>query len=144
VDLTGEWHFTDEFTLGGVLSYVRGTNRDNDDNLYRIAPLHGTFALDHRWGAWESEIALVWADEQDEVAGYNDEQPTSGYAVLNVGTGYTVREHLTLLFGVENLLDDKYADHLGGINRVLESDVDVGEHIPNPGCFVYVSLRYEL
>jgi len=22
VDLTGEWHFTDEFTLGGVLSYV--------------------------------------------------------------------------------------------------------------------------
>jgi iron complex outermembrane receptor protein len=130
--------------LRNTLSYVRGRDRDNDDNLYRISPLHGTVAVEHRIAGLESEIALVWADKQKRVADYNDEPTTSGYTVVNLRSGYTFRGGLQLYAGLENVFDEKYSDHLGGINRVLDSDVDVGERLPGAGRFVYIGVRYEL
>jgi iron complex outermembrane receptor protein len=63
---------------------------------------------------------------------------TAGYALLNPRTGYTFRSRIGVQVVMENLLDKRYADHLGGINRVLSSDVGVGERIPGAGRFVYV------
>ena len=144
VDTSGRYDFGPHVSLRSTLSYVRGRDRDNDDNLYRIAPLHGTVAVEHRIAGLESEIALVWADAQKKVADYNDEPTTSGYTVVNLRSGYTFRGGLQLYAGLENVVDEKYADHLGGINRVLDSDVDVGERLPGAGRFVYLSVRYEL
>jgi hypothetical protein len=45
--------------------------------------------------------------------------------------------------GVENLLDKRYADHLGGVNRVPGGDLAVGERIPSAGRFAYASLSWE-
>jgi iron complex outermembrane receptor protein len=36
--------------LGGILSYVRGKNTDNGDNLYRIAPLTARLYADYQTG----------------------------------------------------------------------------------------------
>ena len=144
VDASGRYDLGAHLSLRSSLSYVRGRDLDNDDNLYRIAPLHGTVAIEHRIAGLESEIALVWADSQKKVADYNDEPTTSGYTVVNLRTGYTFRGHLNLYAGLENVFDERYSDHLGGINRVLDSDVAVGERLPGAGRFVYVGLRYEL
>jgi iron complex outermembrane receptor protein len=144
VDASGRYDFGAYVSLRTTLSYVRGRDLDHHDNLYRIAPLHGTVALEHRIAGLESEIELVWADSQKKVADYNDEPTTSGYTVVHLRTGYTFRGHLSLFTGIENVFDEKYSDHLGGINRVLDSDVAVGERLPGAGRFVYVGLRYEL
>jgi len=144
VDASAGYDLGAHVSLRTTLSYVRGRDLDNDDNLYRIAPLHGTVAVEHRIAGLESEISLVWADSQKKVADYNDEPTTSGYTVVNLRTGYTFRGHLNLYAGLENVFDEKYSDHLGGINRVIDSDVDVGERLPGPGRFVYIGLRYEL
>ena len=144
VDAGGRYDLGAHVSLRATLSYVRGRDLDNDDNLYRIAPLHGTVAVEHRIAGLESEIALVWADSQKKVADYNDEPTTSGYAVVNLRTGYTFRDHWNVYVGLENVFDEKYSDHLGGINRVLHSDVAVGERLPGAGRFVYCGLRYEL
>lgn len=141
VDGTAEWKFTDEFTLGGGLSYVRGINRDNDDNLYRIAPLRGTLTLDWEHGRFKAGTQFVLVADQDEVAAYNGELPTPGYVVWNLRAGYRFTRWLSLDAGVENLLDSYYADHLGGINRVAGSDVPVGTRLPGAGRFVYGALR---
>ena len=133
------WALSEQFSVRGTLSYVRGVNQDNDDNLYRIAPLRGTAALVHQWKQWESEAVVEWADAQNEVAAYNGELPTAGYVLLHLRVGYTFRERLRLGLGVENVLDEHYADHLGGINRVGGSDVAVGNRIPGAGRFVHVS-----
>lgn len=126
---------------GAGLSYVRGQDLDHDDNLYRIAPLRGRLTLD-----WETrrltlggELELV--ARQDDVAAYNQEHVTPGYVLLHLRAGYRLNDHLRLEAGVENLLDEEYADHLGGINRVNLSDVPVGARIPGPGRRAYVSLR---
>jgi len=144
VDSAARLDLSTQFTLRGTLSYVRGINRDNDDNLYRIAPLHGTVALDHHWRSWQGTLELAWADAQDEVAAFNGEQSTSGYALLNLRAGYTFNERLTLAVGLENLFNKLYAEHLSGINRVVGSDVPVGERIPSAGRFVSITLNYQL
>ena len=138
VDGKARYAFNEHFALRGVISYVRGIDRDNDDNLYRIAPLRGAINLDHQLSGWENNIELSVVREQNELARYNDEPRTPGYALLNLRTGYTFRNHINVQVGMENLFDKRYADHLGGINRVMSSDVGVGERIPGAGRFVYV------
>jgi iron complex outermembrane receptor protein len=122
---------------------VRGINRDNNDNLYRIAPLHGTVALEQHWQDWRSAFELAWAAPQHDVAAFNDEPTSSGYAVLNFRAGYTFAEHFDVSVVVENLFDRRYVQHLAGINQVFDSDVAVGARIPEPGRFVAVSVGYK-
>jgi iron complex outermembrane receptor protein len=87
-------------------------------------------------------VELVWAGAQNQVAAFNGEQTTPGYAVLNLRTAYTLKNHFTIGVGLENLFDKHYAEHLSGINRVQGSDVATGERIPAAGRFVSVTLNY--
>ncbi|MCL4180099.1 MAG: TonB-dependent receptor [Verrucomicrobia bacterium] len=144
VDARANWDVTRQLTLRGTLSYVRGRNLDTDDNLYRIAPLHGTVAADLHWGVSLTTIEVVLADRQDEVAQYNEEPPTPAYALLNLRTRFQLNRHLELELGLNNVFDTDYTDHLGGINRVLESDVAVGQRLPGIGRSLYVSLSARL
>ena len=142
VDARAAWEFVPELTLGGTLSYVRGINRDNDDNLYRIAPLRGRLTLDWEHGGFHAGTDLLLVASQDDVAAYNGEPTTPGYVVWGLRAGYRFNRFLALEAGVENLLDERYADHLGGINRVAGSDVAVGERLPGAGRFGYAALRF--
>jgi iron complex outermembrane receptor protein len=141
VEANARWLLSTNFTLRGGLSYVRGRNEDTGDHLYRIAPLRGTVALDFRWRDFEATAETVLADEQTNVSAYNNEPVTPGYVVVNLRAGYRFNAHLRLDAGIENLLDEDYADHLDGINRVAGSDVAVGARLPGYGRFAYVSLR---
>ncbi|MDQ3413702.1 MAG: TonB-dependent receptor [Verrucomicrobiota bacterium] len=143
VDAEAHYDLTKEFTLRGQLSYVRGVDRDNDDSLYRIQPLHGTVSLSHHWSDWHSAVELAWATGQDDVSAFNNEPTSDGYAVLNLRTGYTFHEHLHVDLTLQNLFDENYADHLAGINRVLGSDVPVGQRIPSAGRALAISVSYE-
>lgn len=136
-----------EFTLVTNLvartrvSYVRGLDLDNDDNLYRIAPLRGDVELEYQVRGWRARALVEWAARQDDVAEYNDEPPTPGYALLHLEAGYRFRRYAEATVGLANVFDDDYAQHLGGINRVAGGDVAVGERLPGAGRFVYASLR---
>lgn len=132
---------TSNLTFRTSVSYVRGQNLDDGDNLYRIAPLHGDVRLEYRLGGWQSRVELEWAARQDDTSIYNGEPETPGYGLLHLQTGYRFSQHLLALVGVGNVFDEHYADHLGGINRVTGSDVAVGERIPGAGRFVYVSAN---
>jgi iron complex outermembrane receptor protein len=142
IDGEAHYDFNKLLTLRGQLSYVRGVNRDNDDDLYRIAPLHGIVSFEQHWQAWRSALELAWAAPQHEVAAFNDEPTSPGYAVLNLRAGYTFAEHLDVSLAVNNLFNRRYVQHLAGINQVLDSDVPVGSRIPEPGRFVALSLSY--
>ena len=143
IDGEAHYDFNKLLTLRGQLSYVRGINRDNGDNLYRIAPLHGSVSFEQHWLRWRSALELAWAAPQHEVATFNDELPSPGYAVLNLRAGYTFAERLDVDLVVENVFDRRYVQHLAGINQVFDSDVPVGARIPEPGRFVAISVRYQ-
>jgi iron complex outermembrane receptor protein len=143
LELTGGWQITEEVTLAGSISHVRGRNADTGDDLYRIAPLHGLFDLGYRRDLWEANLEWVWASAQNRVSQIQNEPTTPGYGILNLRVAKTFADSVRLEVGVENLLDKRYADHLGGVNRVPGGDLAMGEAIPSAGRFAYVSLGWE-
>ncbi len=138
--------FSDAWKLDGVLSYVRGKNRDNADNLYRIAPLRLTLALDYTKGPWTGIAEVKAAARQNEVSAFNGETETGGWGIMNLRGAYRFSKQGKVNFGVENLFDKYYADHLSGKNMVnnaaLGGDLAVGQRLPNPGRFLYLAAEY--
>jgi len=142
LELTGGWQIIDELTLDGSISHVRGRNKDTGDDLYRIAPLHGLFDLGYRRESWEGHLEWAWASAQNRVSKIQNEPTTPGYGILNLRVAKTFADSVRVEVGVENLLDKRYADHLGGVNRVPGGDLAMGEAIPSAGRFAYLSLGW--
>ena len=140
--IDGSWQFkaSSHVQLGGTLAYVRARNLDTHDNLYRIAPLNGQVYLDLKQGAWTHRAELRAAARQNEVAAFNGERETGGWAVANVRTQWQ-RDAWVVKAGVENLFDREYQEHLAGVNRVAGGDVAVGAAIPSAGRYVYLEGR---
>lgn len=143
VELAGAYDINEDFSIESSISHVRGRNKDTGDDLYRIAPLRGIVDLAWRHDSWESHLEWMWADAQNHVSEVQDETPSPGYGLLNFRLAKIFVKALRVEVGVENLLDHRYADHLGGVNRVAGGDLDVGERIPGAGRFAYGSVSWE-
>lgn len=141
IDALWSVQLADRWFLDGSLAYVRGERRDIGDDLYRVAPPDARVALSHRRARWSVTLTGEAHDGQDHVSATNGETESSGYGLLHVSGRYEFPRHgLTLSAGVDNLLDKAYRPHLAGINRVVDSDIAVGERLPGDGINGYVRL----
>lgn len=129
--------------MDATLSYVRGKRRDIDDNFYRLAPLNGRVALQWNNGDLLLSGELVGAAAQNKVSRSNDERPSAGWLIANLWAEYKLARTFTVAFGVENLWDQRAADHLSGINRIAQSPVRIGERVPMAGRGVTVRVNKE-
>ena len=136
VNLSSNW------SLEGIVSYVRGERDDINDNLYRIAPLNGSAALTYQRGRWWTSLEGIAYAKQNKVSETNSEQKTGGYQLLNLHGGIDMGQGISLMAGIENIFDSTAKDHLAGINRVAGSDVGVGEYLPSAGRNFFASLQY--
>jgi iron complex outermembrane receptor protein len=136
-----EWQLNEYLLLRGTLSYVRGKRTDARDNLYRIAPLTSVAELMYLREGWFVSLESVAAARQDRVADYNAETESAGWGVLNLRAAVELGDTFDLGLGVENLFDKVYRDHLGGYNRVRESDVPLGTRIISMGRNLYLKLN---
>lgn len=141
-DLGYGYKLSDHFSIEGTLSYVRGKRDDEDDNLYRVAPLNNRLALVYVGHETELKIESVLYAKQSKVSSFNDEEKTSGYGIINLLGNHKINQQLSVSAGVENLFDHKYQDHLAGYNRNSDSDVAVGDRLPGAGRNLYVSFAY--
>ena len=128
--------------IDGVVSYVRGKRRDIDDNLYRIAPLTSVVAMTFDQPNWSITAEGQFASQQDKVSVTNGETETAGYGIGNLYGSVRFMERLLLTLGVNNVFDKEYRDHTNGVNRVMNSDVAVGERLPGPGISFFGRVRY--
>ncbi|MCR9180496.1 MAG: TonB-dependent receptor [Erythrobacteraceae bacterium] len=133
-----------QIELSGTASFVRGTRRDVNDDLYRVPPAN--LRLSAVWANNRLALGaeLFAADAQERVAASNGEDASDAFATLGLFARYALAEGLALEAGVENLLDEAYAPHLAGRNRVDASDVPVGERLPGAGRggWVRVTARF--
>jgi iron complex outermembrane receptor protein len=162
--LDGSWGYkAGAWQFSGILNYVRGRNLDNDTDLYRIAPLRLTLETSHQAGTWNNTLIARMASRQDNVATYdfsafvgssgpaNNEKATPGYAVFDWHTQWRATKGVKVNFGIDNLLDKLYYDHLGGINRIncagvagCVSDVALNARLPSAGRFAFAQLEWTL
>lgn len=103
------------FGLAGSLSYTHGENLDTHDGLYRVMPLNGKIAVDHKLGAWGQALELQLVSEKTDVSAVRNEIKTPGYALLGYRTNYQWR-NIRFDLGVDNILDQKYVLPLGGVD----------------------------
>lgn len=142
IDTTFGVNLTERVSLDGILSYVRAERVDIDDDLFRISPLNAVVDLSYRRDRWSTAIEGVFYAAQSSVSSTNGESESPGYALLNLYGQYSFpNQRLTISAGIENVLDKTYQPHLNGINRVVNSDVAVGERIPGDGINGFVQAK---
>ncbi|MDX2455998.1 MAG: TonB-dependent receptor [Gammaproteobacteria bacterium] len=139
-----DWGVTlgSNWSLDGVVSYVRGKRDDITDDLYRIAPLNGSATLSYSRSNWWVGLEGVAYARQNKVSKTNSESKSSGYGLANLRGGFEMTRNLVISAGVENIFDREYQNHLSGINRVAASDVPVGERVPGSGRSFFATLQY--
>lgn len=142
LDLNWRYQVADSIQLSGIASYVKGERRDISDNLYRIAPLNGNIAISYFTDNAIANLRLVAASAQDNVSMTNNEKKTAGYGVVNIDIEYFVSNEITIRAGIDNLLDREYQNHLGGYNRVKETEIPVMSRLPSEGLSAWAEVTY--
>ena len=128
-DLAWKVELNDRWYLDGIATYARGTRRDVNDNLYRLAPPNASFGVTRERDGLAVTAEVVAYAKQDKVSAFNDEQATPGYALTNLELAWYPTDSLRLEARVDNLFDRAYQDHVAGINRANGSDIPVGARL---------------
>ncbi|GHF00218.1 TonB-dependent receptor [Thalassotalea profundi] len=142
IDVNWNYQLTDNLEFFGVASYVKGERRDIDDSLYRITPLNTRITARYNTGDWLTDVEVVLAAKQDDVSITNQEKATAGYGLVNLNVNYYVNSALTLRAGVDNVFDKDYRHHLGGYNRVNNSEIEVMQRLPSEGVSAWAEVSY--
>ena len=132
-DIAWKFDLSDNLYLDGIASYSRGRRTDAPDNLYRLAPLNGSVGVTYSAANWSVKPELVMYGDQDKVSGFNGEQRTPGYELVNVAFSWNPSDTIRFDARINNLMDQTYQDHLAGVNRAMGSDIPVGTRLYGAG-----------
>ncbi|HRF74045.1 MAG TPA: TonB-dependent receptor plug domain-containing protein [Accumulibacter sp.] len=143
-DVSGHFPLLQDGAVGSVrmtavVSYVRGTNTETDDNLYHIMPLNAKLALVQRSGNWTNTVEGVLVGAKSEVSQVRNELATSGYGLLNLRSSYEWKQ-LRIDLGVENVFDRFYESPLGGA-YLGQRPMVYGTAVPGTGRSIYAGLN---
>lgn len=140
-----DWSYTidERWSVNGIVNYVRAKRDDVSDDLYRIAPLNGMVAVNYTENNWSLAVESVLYAAQEKISATNSEEKTSGYGLLNVKGYWQMNSEWRLGFGVDNVLDKKYQDHLAGYNRAVNPDISVGDRLPGYGRNLFARIDYQ-
>ena len=128
-DLAWKLALNELWYLDGIASYVRGTRRDVDDNLYRLAPPNASVGLTRATERLSTTVEVVGYSSQEKVSRYNGEQETPGYGLVNLAVVWKPVDAVRLEARLDNAFNRTYQDHVAGINRAGGSAMAVGERL---------------
>ena len=110
-----DYRLMNQINIYNTLSYVRGLNQKDDQDLPQISPLNSIIGIEYFPLEWMSaDFSSIIFAEQNKVA--PGEKTTAGYATfnfklnfINLNLGST---KAGLSAGVENMFDKEYRNHL--------------------------------
>lgn len=130
------------------VAYVHAENDTDDRPIAQIPPLEGVATLDYASMNWAAGVRVRAADKQTRVDDDKDTgsgldaDKTPGWAVVDIYGTYSVTDAVDVDFGVDNLFDKEYAQHL---NRASAFDLTPADPEPvnEPGMSAWLKLRAE-
>lgn len=141
------WKLNTAFTLRGSLAYVLADNDTLDKPLAQTPPLEGKLGLDYKTGAWRFGSVLRMVAEQDRIhVGYGnivgqDYGATPGFATLALNASYKPSKQSLVSFGVDNVFDKTYSEHLARDNTF---EAGTSTRVNEPGRFVWGKINISL
>jgi len=126
-------------------SYVRGQNQTDDRPLAQMPPLSMTARLSYETDGWTT--GLVWrgaarqtrVDDDPLVGSGLDARQTPGWAALDLYAQISLGEQWRVDFGVDNVFDRLYAQHLNRSSAFDATQVQVNE--PGRSAWLRLSFR---
>ncbi len=137
------------FNVQSTLSYSHGHNDSEDRPLGQVSPLEGRLAVNYERGDWSASAYWRIVAEQDRVAigqgniSGQDLAESDGFDTLSLSLGWKPSEAVRVTFGIENLLDTTYAEHISRSGS--GNDIPGGEpmfQVNEPGRNVWAKLDY--
>ena len=144
IEAEASYQLDNNFTLGSSLAWIKGENRDDNQDLSRISPLELVTSLDYQRNQWKAGLEWKLVAAQNDVClssdtscGGQDVRATPGYGLVNLHGEYTARSGWVVAMGVDNLFDKDYTLHESR-DYVLDSGfVQVAE----PGQSIWLRLN---
>ena len=125
-ELNVAYQLTDEIQAIGNLSYVYGQNLSQHTALAQTPPLESTIGLNYQSKLFNASFKTRLVDNQNRFhKDYGnvlalDSTATEGFIVSSLQLGYTPHPMVELKFGVDNLFNKTYSEHL---NRSASASV---------------------
>ncbi|GAB4261813.1 MAG: TonB-dependent copper receptor [Methylomicrobium sp.] len=120
-ELSVDYFLTDSLSLSGNTSYVYAQNLTQDVALAQTPPLEGTIGIKYDDGMFNASFKHRMVAEQTRIhSDYGnvlalDSTPTSGFMVSSLQLGYKPVEQVDVSFGIDNLFNKVYYEHLNRI-----------------------------
>ncbi|MBV1886666.1 MAG: TonB-dependent receptor [Parvibaculaceae bacterium] len=130
-------------TLSGTLSYVRGRDLSNDDDLYHIMPLNASLKLEEVYNNWTGYGELKAVARKSVVSDVQHEPTTPAYALVNLGGSYSWNT-LRVDVGIDNLFDTAYDAPLGGLSLGDYKATGILRPVPGEGRSFNIGLSFAL
>lgn len=145
IDISGHFPLAENYTVTGLLNYVRGKNETTGDNLYNIMPLNAKLAVVQDLDNWTNTLEVELVGDKTEVSATRNELTTKGYGLLHLRSSYKWKK-VRLDFGIENVLDKLYNHPLGGAytgegKTMSPTGVDWGVPVPGMGRSIYAGVN---
>jgi iron complex outermembrane receptor protein len=143
IDLESGYQWNSNWNSRFTLAYVRANNEADDAPVAQIPPLEGTASLEYHDSKWMlgGEVRAVAKQtrvDDDAATGSGlDFGQTSGFTVVNLYGSYQISKQGELKFGIDNVFDKLYAEHLNKPNAFDPSPVQVNE----PGRSLWAKLN---
>ena len=118
VELGVGYNFTDRLKTDLSAMYAWGENTTDNTPLPQIAPLEGRLNL--RYVTDQYSLGLLWrvVAKQDRISlnegnivSY-DLQESEAFNTLSLNANYQINPAIGLAFGIDNVLDETYTEHL--------------------------------
>ncbi len=143
-EMTHQWsaHWRSRFTL----AYVNATNTTDDRPIAQTPPPEGTASLDYaqaRWMLGASVRATMKQTRVEDDPLYDsglDAGQTPGFAVWNLYGSWKAAKRTELTFGIDNVFDRLYAEHLNKPNAYDPGANQV--NAPGRSYWARVSVRF--
>ena len=143
-ELGAETKLTEKLRLSGDVAYVKRTNTSDDRPIAQTPPLNGKLQLDYNGGKWSGGTRVRFAAGQDQIdtamVGATEVGDSAGYGVMDAYGRYSLNKSTKVRFGVDNLLDKTYAEHVSRRNLDLGGTI---ERVNEAGRSAWLKLETE-
>jgi iron complex outermembrane receptor protein len=143
-ELGADTKLNDKLKLSGDLAYVKRTDTTDNRPIAQTPPVNGKVQLDYTGTKWGAGSRVRFAAGQDRIdtamLGATEVGQSPGYGVLDAYGRYTLSKSTKVRFGVDNVLDKTYAEHVSRRNLDLSGTI---ERVNEPGRTAWLKLETE-
>jgi iron complex outermembrane receptor protein len=138
-------HFAERWMLESSVAYTRGENRTDDLPLAQMPPLEARASLVYTGARFSVGGLVRWADDQHRIdlgrgniVG-QDVAPSDSFTVLSLNASYRLTTKVNLSMGIDNLLDETYAEHLSRAGAMVPGYVQ-SQRVNEPGETLWLKV----